>query len=151
MTRPAAVAQPKPRPVRRRRLPAARMPKGAERKRGWTVVSVVVHALVIGLLLNHVAEAGHEGNPTEIQQGAGGKGPSGGGGGGHGGTGGERLEFIKLAPPPPPVQTTIPQIVPPPEVKPQPVPEVQQPAMPDLSKLTPQLTSVDRKSTRLNS
>src|ERR1043165_6944644 len=134
---------PRARAVRTRRLPAVGMPVAGERKRGWALVSVVVHALVIALLLNHVAEAGHDGNPTEVEQGAGGKG-SAGGGGGHGGTGGERverLEYIKLAPPPPTVQPT-PTVVPPPEVKPQPMPEVQQPVMPDLSKLTPQIASV---------
>src|ERR1041384_1610003 len=104
MTRPPPVAPPPPRPparprpgpppVRRRRLPAARMPKGGERKRGWTVVSVVVHALVIGLLLNHVAEAGHEGNPTEIQPGAGG-----GGGGGAGREGRRTARFHQAGAP----------------------------------------------------
>ena len=72
------------------------------------VVSVVLHALIIGLLIvpflmpNSVIE--------RMQQGAGGAGPAGGGGGGSRGTGGgvETIRYVKLVPDPVATPSTIP-------------------------------------------
>ena len=76
------------------------------------IVSVIIHALIIGLLIvpfmlpSSVIE--------RMQQGAGGAGPAGGGGGGQQGTGGEHtvetLRFVKLAPNPVPTPKTLPPV-----------------------------------------
>lgn len=91
-----------------------------------SVVSILLHALVIALLL--VPLAAPELLPEILNQGAGGPGPAGGGGGGRRGTGGESLEervrYIDVAPPPPaaapdptrlqpPVEEKKPEVVPP--------------------------------------
>jgi protein TonB len=99
------------------------------------VVSILVHALIIGLLIiplmlpSSVIE--------RIQQGAGGAGPAGGGGGGRAGTGGderESLRFVRLAPEPVATPKTLPVIPPlptpkiePPKPKPVETPPVKPP------------------------
>jgi outer membrane biosynthesis protein TonB len=97
-------------------------------RRAGAVVSVLVHALIIGLLLLPLMMPG----PVleRIQQGAGGAGPAGGGGGGRGGTGGstrESLRFVRLAPDPVPTPKVLPPTpkpVTPPVVPPVPKAEV---------------------------
>src|SRR5579885_2757324 len=87
---------------RPRRLPATGMAvKGEGRGRG-SIVSLLVHVLLI--LWIAVPIATHEGKVIEKQLGAGGKDAPGGGGGGHRGTGGvqERVQYVAVAPPPAP-------------------------------------------------
>jgi hypothetical protein len=82
-------------------------------------VSIALHALIIFLLIAPFA------TQAVLQEigGAGGPGPAGGGGGGSGGTGGprvkvqERLDYVRIAPPPP-RPTPTPQITPPTPVPP---------------------------------
>jgi protein TonB len=119
---------PPPDPRPRYRVPLG-MPLRDEGRRAGAVVSVLVHAIVIGLLVIPFLL------PTAViarmQQGAGGAGPAGGGGGGRRGTGGtiETLRFVRIAPNPAPAATNkpavaaplIPKIAPPP---PKPVPVV---------------------------
>lgn len=102
------------------------MPKGREDRRGGTVVSLLIHFLVLYLLITPFT--GH--HPIhEFAQGAGGPGPAGGGGGGTRGTGGqmrhetERLQFVAMAPAPAPKLNAA--VVPPRPVpvKPLPVPK----------------------------
>jgi protein TonB len=91
------------------------IPKRDEGRRAGALVSIVIHALVIGLLIipffmpASVIE--------RMQQGAGGAGPAGGGGGGSRGTGGdatrETLRFVKLAPAAVPTPKSLPPVVPP--------------------------------------
>src|SRR5215218_4205907 len=77
------------------------MPLRDEGRRASMLVSIAVHALIIGLLvapffLPDVVLA-------RIEQGAGGDGPAGGGGGGRRGTGGstvETLRYVRVAPDP---------------------------------------------------
>ena len=100
------------------------MPKGREDWRIGTGTSILLHALIIILLLMPLAVTG---DLLEMKQGAGGPGPAGGGGGGTRGTGAtlrEVLQFVRIAPPPPPtpqakvVPTTpppLPQILPTPQ------------------------------------
>jgi protein TonB len=114
------------------------MPAQKDDRRGWSVLSALIHFLIIALLVMPMAT--HTGDVIERPQGAGGPGPAGGGGGGHRGTGSQdRVHFVKFAPPPPPTpqpkpvpqQVVIkppqpkPEIVPPPQVKP-PEPQVQE-------------------------
>jgi periplasmic protein TonB len=109
--------------------PRYRQPVGMPmRDEGWrkgAVVSVIIHALVIGLLIipfflpSSVIE--------RIQQGAGGAGPAGGGGGGSRGTGGsvtERIQFVRVSPEPVPTPTSLPPVQTP---LPKPVPKVEPP------------------------
>ena len=116
------------------------MPQRDEGRRMGAVVSIVVHALVIGLLIipfvmpHSVIE--------RMRQGAGGAGPAGGGGGGRGGTGSETretLRFVRIAPEPVPATKTVtpapiptpPKIEPPkPAVTPPVQEQQQQPAAP---------------------
>jgi len=116
-----------PPPVRR---PAYRVPIGLPRRdegrRASMVVSILVHAVIIGLFV--VPFFLPQSVLARIEQGAGGAGPAGGGGGGRRGTGGgtlETLRFVKLAPDPvptpkvlPPVPAPTPKVEPP---KPKPV------------------------------
>lgn len=90
-----------------------------EDRRGWGILSVLLHVLFIVLLTSDAAL--HTGPVTEIPQGAGGVGPVGGGGGGRHGTGGiqERVNYVKIAPPV--VATPVVAVVPPPKPVPQPV------------------------------
>ena len=90
------------RPVSR---PATAIPAKRERKRLGTVVSVMLHALLIWFLLSPEA-LNVDPNLKEFAQGAGGPGPAGGGGGGNAGTG--SIHFVKLAPPPTPVPAPVP-------------------------------------------
>src|ERR1043166_8748868 len=65
---------------RRRALPKAGMPVARENRRGWAILSALVHLLIIMLLVAPAAL--HTGVVIEQEQGAGGAGPAGGGGGG---------------------------------------------------------------------
>lgn len=121
-------------PATKRRLPATMLPEYRESRRGWGVLSALLHLLVIALLVTPFAT--HTGNVTEKPQGAGGPGPAGGGGGGRRGTGGaEHVRYVKIQPAavvaqkpvtPPPVPAPQPKpVVVPPQVKP-PEPVVEQ-------------------------
>lgn len=123
---------PSPAPPRRP-LPALALPKGREDRRAGALLSILLHALIIGLLVAPIA-AGRE--LVERAQGAGGPGPAGGGGGGRGGTGGqttERLQYIVVAPPPAaapvPTPAVQPVVEPPKPVVTPPVPVVTPPAI----------------------
>lgn len=72
------------------------------------VVSVLLHALIIGLLIVPFVMPGSV--IERIQQGAGGAGPAGGGGGGSHGNGGtvETVRFVRLVPDQVPTPTSIP-------------------------------------------
>ena len=107
--------------ARQRSLPATGLPARRDDRRGWGLLSALLHVLVVALLITPVAT--HEGLVTERPQGAGGPGPAGGGGGGKRGTGGvkEQIHYVRVAPPPAPVPTPQVAVVPPPVVKIQPV------------------------------
>jgi hypothetical protein len=112
--------------------PRYRQPIGMPmRDEGWrrgAVVSVIVHALVIGLLI--IPFFLPSSVIRRIQQGAGGAGPAGGGGGGSRGTGGhvtERIQFVRISPDPVPTPTTLPPIPLPKVELPKPVPKVEPP------------------------
>ena len=114
-----------PRPPSR---PAYRVPIGMplrdEGRRASMLVSVAVHALIIGLLV--VPFFLPDTVLARIEQGAGGEGPAGGGGGGRRGTGGstvETLRYVRIAPDPAPTAAK-PAVTPPvPKVEsPKPVP-----------------------------
>ncbi|MEO7181437.1 MAG: hypothetical protein ABI141_11405 [Gemmatimonadaceae bacterium] len=113
--------------------PHYRQPIGMPiRDDGWragAAVSILVHALVIGLLI--IPFFLPSSVIRRIQQGAGGAGPAGGGGGGRRGTGGsvsERIQFVRVSPNPVPTPTTLPPIVPPvPKPVHTPVPKVEPP------------------------
>lgn len=100
------------------------------RKQG-AVVSVLVHAVIIGLLLMPIVLARTV--IARIEQGAGGPGPAGGGGGGSGGFDAprEKLQFVRVAPEPVPTPRTLPPIPAPviPTLQP-PVPQVAPPVQP---------------------
>ena len=108
------------------RLPATGMPAQREHRRRWTILSIVIHIAIIVLVT--MDWESHERFIIEKPQGAGGPGPAGGGGGGRRGTGGsqERVQYVRVTPPPAPApQATVlppvvpqPQVVPPPAVKP---------------------------------
>lgn len=107
--------------------PAYRVPIGMplrdEGRRASILVSIAVHALIIGLLI--VPFFLPDAVIARMQQGAGGAGPAGGGGGGRGGTGGgtvETLRYVRLAPDPVPTPTTLPAVPPP-----TPMPKVEPP------------------------
>ena len=74
------------------------MPVGRDDRRGWGLISALIHALIIMLLVTDFAT--HTGFVKEIPQGAGGPGPAGGGGGGNRGTGdvGEHVRFVQSPP-----------------------------------------------------
>jgi outer membrane biosynthesis protein TonB len=109
---------------RQRRLPATGMPVKGEGRRGSSVVSLLIHVLIIVLIAMPVAT--HTGDVKEILQGAGGPGPIGGGGGGHNGNGGiiEKVHYVAVAPAPKPAPAAV---VPPPVVTPPPKPVVPPP------------------------
>ncbi len=105
-------------PARSRRgrtLPHVTMALPAARRRWSTLLSLALHAAVITLLLWDFVPEGRE-HIARIALGAGGAGPAGGGGDGHRGTGGsppatvEKLEYVRVAPPPP---APVPQVAPP--------------------------------------
>jgi protein TonB len=125
--------------VRHRPLPAVGLPVKREDRRGWGLLSALLHALLIALLITPLAS--HEGIVIERPQGAGGPGPAGGGGGGRRGTGGvqEHVRYVQVAPPapkpqaevvppPPPVvqpkAQVLPPVVKPPEITPEAKPDV---------------------------
>ena len=112
-----------PRPAhRRRRLPATRLPAVREDRRGWSVLSVALHILIIFLIVGDVAL--HTADVKEIPQGAGGPGPVGGGGGGRRGTGDQSpVHFVRVA-----AAAPQPAVTPPPVVKP--IPPKQEPPKP---------------------
>src|SRR6478736_7940876 len=128
---------------KRRRLPATRLPVAREDRRGWSVLSAAMHALIIFLLVGDFAL--HTADVKEIPQGAGGPGPAGGGGGGHRGTGDHaRVTYVRMvaATQQPVVKAIVPPVVPPvvpPPPKPEPKPVVQQVAMklPEITQPTP--------------
>lgn len=118
---PPAVGSP------RYRAPVGLPSRGQESRRLGIVVSVLVHALVIGLLIIPFLMPGSV--IDRLQQGAGGSGPAGGGGGGSRGSGGtvETVRYVKLLTTPVPTPTSVPPTPKPvaPKVespKPQPVP-----------------------------
>lgn len=100
------------------------LPKPRENWRLGTFVSLLIHVGVLLLLITPFAMSDEL---QRIAEGAGGPGPAGGGGGGNRGSGGvpERVEFVRVAAPPPaPVPPPIP--VPKPIVAEPPKPVVQQ-------------------------
>lgn len=118
--------------ARKRSIPHTGFPVVREDRRGWGLLSALLHLLLIFLLITPFAS--HMGLVVETPQGAGGAGPAGGGGGGRRGTGGvrEKVQYVAVAPPvkaapavvPPPVVTPPPQpVIPPPQaVTPPPTP-----------------------------
>ncbi len=133
---PTSIAQPA---ARRRRLPATTLPVAREDRRGWSLLSALLHALLIALLIIPLAE--HDGLVIERPQGAGGLGPAGGGGGGRRGTGGvqEHVHFVEVARAPAP--TPQPAVVPPlPVPQPTPKPVVPPPIVKPPAAITPQST-----------
>jgi len=98
------------------------MPIREEGRRASMLVSIAVHAVILGLLIAPLVLSRTV--IERMEQGAGGAGPAGGGGGGRRGTGGssvETLRFVRLAPDPVPTPKTIPAVaapVPPPKVEP---------------------------------
>lgn len=109
----------------RRRLPATTLPEYRESRRGWGLLSTLLHALVIALLIAPAAL--HTGDVIERMQGAGGPGPAGGGGGGRRGTGGiERVHYVRVESAPAAQQAVAPPPVLP---KPEPKPMVQPPVV----------------------
>jgi hypothetical protein len=126
--------------------PGYRVPIGLplrdEGRRTGAIVSVLVHALIIGLLIIPLLL------PSSVirrmQEGAGGAGPAGGGGGGRGGAGGgtvESLRDVRLAPDPVPTPSRLPAVPTPPvpkvePPKPKPV-EPPPPTPPDRQAATP--------------
>jgi periplasmic protein TonB len=119
-----------------RRLPATGLPESGEDRRGWGLLSLALHILVILLLVSDFTT--HTGDVKERPQGAGGPGPAGGGGGGHRGTGGiqERVRYVRVAEAPPPVPTPV--VKPPPVVQPKP-PVVPPPQVKPPAEITPEL------------
>jgi protein TonB len=119
------------------------MPLRDDGRRASALVSLAIHALIIGLLVAPFFLPGSV--LARIEQGAGGAGPAGGGGGGRGGTGGtvETLRYVRLAPDPVPTPSSIaptppplptpkvapPKVEPPKPVEPPPAPQ-QQSAVP---------------------
>ena len=114
----------RPRFHRRRQLPATGLPRERTRRRTATLVSILLHALIIALLIRPIAS--HEGEVVARAQGAGGAGPAGGGGGGHLGTGGvsEHVDYVRVAAAPAAAPTVTPPATPPKAtiVPPKPVP-----------------------------
>ncbi|HXT15193.1 MAG TPA: hypothetical protein VN706_06160 [Gemmatimonadaceae bacterium] len=134
---------------RARRLPATGMPVKGDERRASSIVSLLIHILLILLIAYPVA--GHAGkNLKDMLQGAGGPGPAGGGGGGHRGTGGEqeKVQYVAVAPAPTPAPVATPVIPPPQPVipPPQPKPLVTPPiAQPIAAPPTPMVTVADAK------
>jgi len=123
--------------IRRRPLPATGMPVSRDSRRTSSVVSLLIHVLIIAFLVAPVAT--HTADVQERPQGAGGLGPAGGGGGGRRGTGGvtERVRYVEVAPAPTPVAQPV---VKPPVVVPTPKPVVPPPqVIPPPATPTPEL------------
>jgi hypothetical protein len=103
-------------------LPATQLPTAREDRRGWSVLSIALHLLIVFLIAGDVAL--HTADVKEIQQGAGGPGPVGGGGGGRRGTGDlGRVAYVRMAAATP-QPAVAPPVVKPPPPKPQPEPVV---------------------------
>jgi protein TonB len=109
---------------RQRPLPATGLPAARDDRRGWGLLSLLLHLLLIMVLITPLAS--HDGLVIERPQGAGGAGPAGGGGGGHRGTGGlrETVRYVAVAAPPatkapttvlPPVPPKPAPVIPPPQ------------------------------------
>lgn len=104
----------------RYRVPVG-IPTRDEGRRAGAVVSILIHAAIIGLLIVPFFMPGSV--IQRMQQGAGGPGPAGGGGGGSRGTGGgtvETLRFVKVSTTPVPTPAIVPPTpapVPPPQPK----------------------------------
>src|SRR5436190_165624 len=98
-----------------RRLPATGMPVKRDSRRKWSMLSVLMHLLLIWLVTSDFDFSSHDAPVSERPQGAGGPGPAGGGGGGKRGTGGvrEHVTYVQVAPPPPPVAVVPPTVLPP--------------------------------------
>jgi protein TonB len=96
----------------RYRAPVGLPTRGEENRRVGAVVSVVLHALIIGLLIVPFLMPGSV--IARMEQGAGGAGPAGGGGGGSRGSGGtvETVRYVKLLKEPVPTPTSIPPVRP---------------------------------------
>ena len=124
----------------RYRVPAG-LPRRDDGRRAGAVISVLVHALIIGLLI--VPFFMPQAVIARMQQGAGGAGPAGGGGGGSRGTGGgtvETLHFVRVSPVAIPTPTSLPPVPPPVKVvtpTPAPVPPPAAPAAPDRATAIP--------------
>ena len=120
-----------------RRLPATTLPEHRESRRGWGLLSILLHALVIALLVAPVAT--HTGDVVERPQGAGGPGAAGGGGGGRRGSGGvERVHYIRVEPIQVVAQPVTPPVVPKPQPKPV-VPPVVKPPEPVIAQPNPEI------------
>lgn len=129
---------------RSRRLPATGLPVKREGRRTSSVISFLIHLLIILLITADFSS--HTGLVVEREQGAGGPGPAGGGGGGKQGTGGvkERVQYVAVQPPPPPTPT--PQaVVPPPTPIPQPKPVVVPPPVAKPVEPIPELKTAEVK------
>jgi protein TonB len=137
--------------VRRvRRLPATGMPVKAEGRRTSSVVSVLIHLLIILLIAMPVAS--HTGDVKEVPQGAGGAGPAGGGGGGHNGNGGvqERVHYVAVAPAPTPTPAAVvPPVIPPPQAKPVVPPPAVVPPTPAPEPIKPDIKVAEAKPAEL--
>ncbi len=126
-----AAARPRP-------LPATGLPVARDDRRGWGLLSVLLHVLLILLLITPLAT--HDGLVIERPQGAGGAGPAGGGGGGNHGTGGVREKVQYVAVIPPVTATVAPAIVPP--VPPPVVVPTPKPVVPPPQAITPPTSAV---------
>jgi periplasmic protein TonB len=125
---------------RAREVPATGIPGPRDRKRNGTIVSVLVHALILLLFVLQASQPHTDPNLKPLSLGAGGPGPVGGGGGGNQGTGGVR--FIQIAPPPKPIT---PPVTPLPVVEP---PKPPEPVLPqiEMPKLAEQKVAVQIQS-----
>lgn len=111
-------------PARPPYRPPIGLPGGKPKKLAGLLVSVFLHALILGLLLIPFARP----EVFDLVTGTGGAGPAGGGGGGGGGANAkqERLEFVRMQAPAQPK----PEVVKPPAVVPPVVPPVVKPPEP---------------------
>jgi protein TonB len=127
---------------RARGLPALGIPIKQRRRRLATVVSVVIHFLVVWLLLR--PEALTNINPDLILPPGtgGGEGPAGGGGGGTRGSGG--VKYVQVAPPPVTPPTPAPVVPPVQPVLEVPKPIITEPVLPQME--IPKLATTDPKA-----
>lgn len=95
-------------PKRRSLRPPLGFPPSERKPRGWqgTLVSVLLHALVLTLIMSPTVHTGFTGRPAV---GGGGPGPAGGGGGGGGAprSPGDRIQFVTVRPSPPPAPAVV--------------------------------------------
>lgn len=120
-------------PQRPRYRPPIGIPVARQRRTASLLLAIFLHVAIIALLIVPFT------SPELLSEvlGAGGMGPAGGGGGGNQGNGGqikqERLQYVRVAPPPPAPTPAVPQIKPPeikPPVVPPPVPQPKPPVAP---------------------